>query len=337
MSEECADLLAGLRDGAWLDAQVFQPLRYAVPGIIPEGMGLFVGPPKAGKSFFTLGTGLAVACGGRMLGIPVDKRPVLLLALEDGHRRLQARCRALLRGEPLPRGFEYLTRIQPGRVVDTIAAWLEIYGADAPLVILDTLGKVMPMAHAGESAYQRDYRIGSALKRLTDDNPGASLLVIHHDRKAESTDFVDNVSGTNGLAGAADTIIVLSRNRHEAEGRLQVTGRDVDEGEYALRFNDGIWSLDGDDLEEAGQRARLARQTEALGDRSASIVAIVNRHPEGVRAGVVAKEADIDSKMAGDYLARLAHGGRIAKWDRGVYGPSHTPVESVEGVESEAA
>ena len=48
---EDAALLAGVRDGAWLDVQDFPPLRWAVPGLIPEGLTLLVGPPKAGKSW----------------------------------------------------------------------------------------------------------------------------------------------------------------------------------------------------------------------------------------------------------------------------------------------
>ena len=48
---ETVDLLAGLHTGAWLDMQEFPPLAFAVPGIIPEGFTLLVGPPKAGKSW----------------------------------------------------------------------------------------------------------------------------------------------------------------------------------------------------------------------------------------------------------------------------------------------
>lgn len=217
---EGSDLLAGLRDGAWLDAQEFPPLIYAVPDIFPEGSVLLVGPPKIGKSWFVLSAGLAVAAGGRMLGIRVgDPRPVLLLALEDGDRRLQDRCRKLLQGDPIPKRFHYVTRIMPGRVVETVGAWLDIYGQDHPLVILDTLGKAMPPTFPGESAYQRDYRVGSALKRMSDDHPGATMLTNHHDRKAASEDFVDSVSGTHGLAGAADTIVLLSRKRNDEEDR----------------------------------------------------------------------------------------------------------------------
>ena len=89
MSEE-SPLLAGLRDGAWLERQEFPPLRYAVPGVIPEGSVLVAGAPKIGKSWMCLDAGLAVATGGRTLGLPVgDSRPVLYLALEYGDRRLQ--------------------------------------------------------------------------------------------------------------------------------------------------------------------------------------------------------------------------------------------------------
>jgi RecA-family ATPase len=99
---EDARLLAGLRDGAWLDAQEFPPLAYAVPEVIPEGSVLLVGPPKIGKSWLVLSIALAAAAGGRALGIDIPKRPVLYLALEDGDRRLQDRCRRLLAGDSIP-------------------------------------------------------------------------------------------------------------------------------------------------------------------------------------------------------------------------------------------
>jgi hypothetical protein len=51
-----------------------------------------------------------------------------------------------------------------------------------------------------ETIYQRDYRIGSALKKISDENAGMSLLVNHHDRKAQADDFVDTISGSHGAA-----------------------------------------------------------------------------------------------------------------------------------------
>jgi hypothetical protein len=312
-----APLLAGLRDGAWLDAQHFPPLAYAVPGVIPEGSVLLVGPPKIGKSWLVLTVALAAATGGRALSIAVTQRPVLYLALEDGDRRLQDRCRKLLHGDPIPREFEYLIRVEQGRIVGTIASWLDLQHGAPPLVILDTLGKVMPPALLGESSYQRDYRVGTTLKRIADEHTGMTLLVNHHDRKASADDFVDSVSGTHGLAGAADTVIVLTRSRHEISGLLKVTGRDVPEGEYALQFAGGfLWDLDGADLDEAASRARQARQSAGLGDRSAEIIAFVADNPPRVTIAQVEEKFGKDARR---YLKRLADSGRLLRLSRGLY------------------
>jgi hypothetical protein len=329
-------LLDGLRDGAWLDRQEFPPLAYAVPGLVPEGSGLLVGAPKIGKSWFVLTVGLAAAEGGKALGIDVPRRPVLYLALEDGHRRLQDRCRKLLAGGPIPAGLEYLTVLEQGRVVDTIADWLKVHDGDAPpLVVLDTLGKVMPPALQGESAYQRDYRIGTMLKRLCDDHPGMTLLTNHHDRKAASEDFVDSVSGTHGLAGAADTIMVLCRDRQETSGLLQVTGRDVPEGEYAVVLTAGChWRLDGPDLGAAAKRAQqvsaTTRATAGVGEQTIDVILYAYRNPDGVTPAQVAEALGLEPKVAQVYLARAEKAGRLAKPQRGLY----TPVGSVGSVGS---
>ena len=44
---------------------------------------------------------------------------------------------------------------------------------------------------------------------------------------------------------------MLSRSRGKGEGILRVTGRDVIEADYAVKFCDGAWSLDGATLAEA--------------------------------------------------------------------------------------
>ncbi len=315
-------LLGELKTGDWLDQQTFPPLQYAVPGLVPEGFTLNVGPPKIGKSWEVLDFALAIAAGGRALGhIPIgEEHPVLLLALEDSDRRVQDRCRKLLDGGPIPAGFHYMTRTKPGEVIETVGEWLDMYGDDEPSVFLDTLGKVMPPAAMGESAYQRDYRVGSALKRLADDHPGSAVLVNHHDRKAGADDFVDSVSGTHGLAGAADTIMVLCRHRQATEGTIKVTGRDVPEGEYALTLTGGMfWTLTGGDLETASLRATEVRATAHLGDRSVEVLAYVNTHPEGVAPKQVTEALDLPD--ARRYMLRLWESNRIRKAGRGLYQP----------------
>ena len=325
------DILSLVRTGDWLDAQVFPDLAWTVPGIIPEGFGLLTGPPKLGKSWLALHLGLAVANGSEAFGAVSTgrARPVLYLALEDGDRRLQDRSRKLLNGAPIPANLHSVTSMATASVIDLIGAWLDLHGDDDPLVILDTLGKVMPPSTPGESAYQRDYRIGSALKRLTDNHPGSTLLVVHHTRKAEGADWMDSTSGTQGLNGSADFTVSLTRSRNESEAVLRVTGRDVRENEYAMTSDDGHWKLAGESLGEAAQVALNLRATTGLGDRATELVAYVNEHPEGVRAAQVADSVDgLDADQARVYLARLFKAERIEKSGPGLY----TPVSRVSPV-----
>jgi hypothetical protein len=307
-----------LRDGAWLSAQQFDPLKYTVPGLMPAGLGIIAAPPKAGKSLLILDWLLAVATGGSALGaLPVGSaRDVLYLALEDGDRRLQARCRQLLaEGEEIPARFRYILVVPPGQVLAVIADALAKHPRTA-LVVIDTLGRIMPLPLQGETTYQRDYRVAVALKRIAEAHPGLTIIVIHHTRKAFSDDFIDSISGTHGLAGAADTIVALTRGRGKGEGVLRVTGRDVIEASYAVTFHDGVWALDGDTLKEA--RANAGRRADAtvLSGRSAEILDFVRQLPGGATAKQV---TDKFGKDAGTYLSRLLASGRLAKPERGLY------------------
>lgn len=307
-----------VRDGAWLTDQHFPPLRYAVPGLIPEGLTIAVGRPKVGKSWFFGGVLLGIATGGSVLGkvfIP-QARHVLNLALEDGDRRMQSRCQQILGPDvAIPSPYHYVISVPPGQVLAVIEAFM-VLNPETSLIVLDTLGKVMPDARAGESAYARDYRIGGALKQIADRHPGLALVVIHHDRKATSDDFVEAVSGTNGLAGSADTIMLLGRQRGSNDGLLKITGRDVPEAEYALKFDGRLWTLDGNDLVDAANNANRREDTQHLSDTSTQIIDFVRGNPTGVTAKQVRDKFGGNSDQ---YLKRHTEAGRLSRPKRGLY------------------
>lgn len=315
-------LLTGLRTGAWLDQQEFEPLQWVVEGIIPEGTSILAGAPKTGKSWLMLAVALAVATGGRALGyLPVGgARPVFYLALEDSDRRMQDRCRTVLGpGVPIPDNLNYLTEVKPGTCVATVLEWLESYGARRPLVIVDTLGRIMPSSRNGETTYQRDYRTVAELQSAVSPYPGTGLTIVHHTRKMGSEDFGDRISGTQGLLGAADSGLVLTRSRTEAKGTLSVTGRDVEEAEYGLALRDGLWLLDGTTLATAKERVQERKVTEKLSDRSADIYRYVASAGKPVGPTEVAKKFGMPAGDAGNYLIRMANSGRIVKVARGQY------------------
>lgn len=308
------DLLADVRNGADLDQLRPRPLRFAVPHIIPEGLTVLAGPPKLGKSWMALDLCLAVASGGTALGaIQVDQGRALYLALEDSDRRLQSRAHHLLGRRPIPATFDYMTAIRdPARLLEILTAYCQRW-TDARIIVIDTLARVRPPQPKHRGAYEWDYLIGSQLKKLADEH-GTALTAVTHTRQMHAADFVEAVSGTSGLTGAADTIVVLDRARGSDDGRLKVTGRDVDERDYAMRMNAGAWQL-------------LDRPpaTPGLSDRTVAVIDYVTTHPAGVRAAEVSAELGIPVEQARVYLSRLATADRISQPARGLY----TPVMSV--------
>lgn len=328
MSE--TSLLAEVMTAAELHHEVFPELVQFVHGVITEGFGIVAGPPKLGKSWWTLNVALSIASGGRAFGkVPVEQRDVLLLALEDSPRRLQSRIRAVWdEGAYPPHHLHILTKVGPGLLVPTMSEWL--IGHPHGLVILDTLGRARQQRNRGEDAYIADYQAGVALKNVVDAFPGSALLGVHHTRKAASDDFVDDLSGTLGLAGAADYVLVLRRPRNSVEATLQVTGRDAPEGEYAFTVTEGRWELAGNELSEAAAEAQMRRDSKRLGERAQEVVALVNQRAPAshTTAADVADALGIDRDQGRVYLNRLAKAERIHKVTTGAY-TSVTTVTSV--------
>jgi predicted ATP-dependent serine protease len=86
----------GLFTARSLNRMRFQPLKFVVPGFIAEGLTLFAGKPKIGKSWLLLHVAWAVACGDYTLGgVSCEAGDVLYASLEDNQRRLQDRLTKL--------------------------------------------------------------------------------------------------------------------------------------------------------------------------------------------------------------------------------------------------
>jgi hypothetical protein len=124
-------------------------------------------------------------------------------------------------------------------------------------VVIDTLAKVRPPRQKNSDPYEFDMAVGGALQALAHQYR-VSILVVHHTRKSEANDPLYEVSGTTGITGAADAIMILKRGRGQVDGTLTLTGRDIEEQEIALRFHgqEGLWELMGDAAECAMSQQR---------------------------------------------------------------------------------
>ena len=82
---------------AQLQHKQFEPERWIVENILPEGACLLAAKYKSKKSWLSFALGLAVSMGGKALGrLNVSQGRVLLLDLEGKQQRIQKRARSIL-------------------------------------------------------------------------------------------------------------------------------------------------------------------------------------------------------------------------------------------------
>ena len=244
-----------------LEEMEFPEPKWAVPGLLPEGLTILAGRPKRGKSWMGLGLALAVASGGKALGkIDVEKGDALYLALEDNPRRLQNRLAVLKDpGTTLPSRLHLVTEFLPLQMggMQSLLMWLDKH-PKTHLVVIDTLGRILPSGKGNNNQFVDDYHFVGKLQKLSIDR-GFALLVIHHIRKQSAEYALDRVAGTTGITGAADSVWVLDTGKGEASAILQVTGRDIETQEIAMKFENGIWCALGpaDEVALSGERKEI--------------------------------------------------------------------------------
>ena len=228
------------------------PIRWFVDTLITAGLSLLVGPSKAGKSWFVLQMCHDIASGAPFLNRETEQVKVLYLALEDSPRRLKDRMVKQLAGK----------KASPNLYFQTEAATLEIglmeqllrhVNAGVKVIFIDTLQKVRT-SNGRANAYAADYNDMGILKKFADQY-GVAVVLVHHTRKMKDDDVFNMISGTNGIMGAADTIMILEKpDRMKSEAVLHITGRDAPSNELSLTFNNstGRWEYLGEveDLNE---------------------------------------------------------------------------------------
>jgi AAA domain len=312
----CDEILAQARifNAAALQTMTFPPLKFILPGLVPEGATLLVSRPKFGKSWLVLDIALATAAGRFTLGeLKPSTGDVLYLALEDGRRRLQRRITKLLPTFSVtwPPGMEIATewpRADQGGLA-SIEKWLTEHPS-ARLVIVDTLARFrnLPSGKAQQQLYPEDYAAISGLQNLAS-KYNVGIIIVHHDRKSEADDVFDTVSGSLGLSAAADTILIMKRQAGAVT--LHVRGRDIEEAEMAMQFNKETcrWAI-------LGAAAEVHRSAERK-----QVLAALDNASGGLGVSEIVAAARLPNRnAAGALLFKMAADGEIERVKRGLYG-----------------
>jgi hypothetical protein len=303
--------------GKDLMAEEMPPVRWAVPGILPEGVTLFGGKPKMGKSWMALGLCIAVATGGVALGKErAEQGEVLYLALEDNKRRLRRRMEKLLVGGVAPEGLHLATEWERADAggIEMLREFLSEH-PECRLVVLDTLARFKPGGAFGKrSQYDEDRTAVDPLIPIAAEH-NVAIVLVHHLREAESDDPLDMMHGSAGLTGVVDGALVLKRQRGQADAYLHIDGRDIAEpAELALRFDTeaATWTIVGDADEYRLSKGRTAIQR-LLEDADEPLA------PKEITACLNEKGIEIKNGAVREMLSQMVKAGQVKNLSRGQY------------------
>lgn len=259
-----------------------EPPPAIVINMLHSGFSLVAGSPKVGKSWFSLDLGISVCRGQPFLGFDTNKSEVLYLALEDTIYRLKDRINKILgANETAPDEFHITTSchaVDEGLLNELQNKLIE--NPNIKLIIIDTLQKVRANPVKGETWYASDYKEIAKLKKFADINK-VCILAVHHLRKQKDTDPFNQISGSTGITGAADTMIVLNKLENgNGEVMMSITGRDVDYTENVLKFNKNKfkWEVASQNTDFESYKSQLAYNKNPI---VTTIKALVHEHPEG--------------------------------------------------------
>lgn len=223
--------------------------QWAVEGLLPEGCIILGGKPKHGKSYLALTWALAVAKQYKCMDYyRVTGGDVLCFSLEDYAKRVQKRIQRLYTTPSTRHTIEFFydaPKMSKGfgdRLYATLAKRKSVR-----LVIIDTLRCIRDSQTEQYNLYQEDSDFIGGLNKCAQD-AGMTILIVHHTRKAKSDDVFEEISGTSGLRGATSANMVLEETKGEADGMLNIEGKDFEHRLHVAlkRKEDGSWTYVGE-------------------------------------------------------------------------------------------
>lgn len=180
---------------------------YLVKGIIPrEGLTVVWGPPKCGKTFWTLDIVMHVALAWEYRGRRVAPGPIVYVACE-GERGLAARVEAFRREKMAEELIRPAFHLLAGRLdlvgeVDRLITDMQaqLPAAQCAAIVIDTLNRSLTGSESSDEDMAAYIRAADALREAF----RCAVVIIHHcgldDKRPR---------GHTSLAGAADAQIAV--------------------------------------------------------------------------------------------------------------------------------
>lgn len=221
----------------------FPPIQFTVKPVMPEGLGLAAGRPKAMKSWTMLDLAYCVQNNLNWMNHEVVQGDVLYLALEDNPRRMKDRITKL--GHSKCKKHPTIVTESPYLnygLEESIRAWTkQVF--HPRLVIVDTLAKVKNQWNRSDTAYDKDNKLLRDIQHLAGEL-SITIIFVSHLGKAQQDYSWDKIQGSTGMQGMTDFMWMLDRGDQGTSASLKGRGRDMEDFEYALTWNEKTWKYD---------------------------------------------------------------------------------------------
>jgi len=299
-----------------IQAMEYPPIEWIVENILIAGLTIIAGGPKIGKSFFCMNLALSITRGEKALGcFNVTRSDVVYFALEDHGRRIKTRIDDIIRNEAdsiAPENFYFLEKNQDFLKLNVGGMeQLESLLMDLPnikLIIIDTLGRSRAdQGRKDNNIYLADYDLLSQLQGFAL-RKKICIVLVHHTKKGAEENVFDEVSGTKGITGAADTLIMIKKVK--GEYRLYLTGRDIAEAEYNIYFDDSncTWNI----IEEVKNSYETTIERQAIVD-------LLSAENRSMKTGEISERLKKSLANTSKLLSKLKKDGVIESAGYGSY------------------
>jgi hypothetical protein len=199
--------------------------------------------------------------------------------------------------------------------VEWIRRWID-KSPNARLIVVDILERVRQLIVAGKdkrSAYSADYEALITLHELATEAM-VSILVLHHQRKLGADDLIDTLSGTLGLGGAVDSVLILGKEPNKRRGKEEDgkffwgRGRDLEEFSVSVKQNEkGRWDVIGLRM---GAQPSVERE---------DIVSALAKFSGPMSIKEIADACGNDYDNVKNLLVKMLHDGDVERVKRGMY------------------
>lgn len=214
-------------------------VSWIVQDILPSGLALLAGKPRAGKSYLAADLAVSVANGTPFLGFPTSPGKVVYLSLEDSDVLLWKHIQASA-NTSIVSNFRYRLDFPRGaEAIEKLKMYIE---CQPQLIVVDIVGCILPYVSIDQSnRYDFISKAFEQFKIILKEST-TCLLLIHHAGKRNYDDTQDKVLGSTAYQAKSDTIWILEKkdNTH----RLTIESKFMDGNKELLlsRLENGNFS-----------------------------------------------------------------------------------------------